>query len=82
MLSSPASLQLKQADMSLAGDDDALHRYSQMMKSIERAYRGRLDFCYANETRWPSAPFWERRRRMESVQPTTRQTETPAILRF
>ena len=50
------------ADASLAGDDDALHRYSQLMNSIERAYRGRLDFCYASETRWPSAPFWKRRR--------------------
>jgi hypothetical protein len=76
-----AVLMAEAADMSLAGDDDARHRYHQMMNSIERAYRGRLDFCYANETRWPSAPFWERRR-MGSVQPTTRQTPTPAILRL
>ena len=66
------------ADMSLAGDDDALHRYSQMMNSIERAYRRRLDFCYANETRWPSAPFWKRRRRMGSVQPTARANPNPS----
>jgi len=51
------------ADATLAGDDDhALHRYTQLMSSIAAAYRGRLDVCYASETRWPSAPFWKRRR--------------------
>jgi flavin-dependent dehydrogenase len=53
------------ADAALAGDDDALHRYRQLMNSIQRAYRQHLDFCYASETRWPSAPFWERRRGMK-----------------
>jgi hypothetical protein len=46
----------------LAGDDKILHRYRQLMRSIEHAYRLGLDFCYASETRWPSAPFWRRRR--------------------
>jgi flavin-dependent dehydrogenase len=51
------------ADACLAGDDNALQRYCQLMVSIQHAYRRRLDFCYTTETRWPSAPFWERRRR-------------------
>jgi flavin-dependent dehydrogenase len=46
----------------LAGDDKTMHRYRQLMRSIEHAYRLRLDLCYASETRWPSAPFWRRRR--------------------
>ena len=50
------------ADACLAGDDNALQRYCQVMVSIQHAYRRRLDFCYMTETRWPSAPFWERRR--------------------
>jgi flavin-dependent dehydrogenase len=47
---------------SLAGDDDAVPRYRRLMNSIYLAYRRRLDFFYASETRWPSAPFWQRRR--------------------
>jgi flavin-dependent dehydrogenase len=47
---------------SLAGDDDAIPRYRRLMNSIYRAYRRQLDFFYASETRWPSAPFWQRRR--------------------
>jgi flavin-dependent dehydrogenase len=50
---------------SLAGDDDAIPRYRRLMNSIYRAYRRRLDFFYASETRWPSAPFWQRRRGLQ-----------------
>jgi flavin-dependent dehydrogenase len=46
----------------LAGDSDAVPRYRRLMNSIYQAYRRRLDFYYASETRWPSAPFWQRRR--------------------
>jgi flavin-dependent dehydrogenase len=46
----------------LTGDDDAMPRYRWLMNSIYQAYRRRLDFYYASETRWPSAPFWQRRR--------------------
>ena len=48
------------------------------MNSIERAYRGRLDFCYASETRWPSAPFWKRRRGIRRSVPTL---ERPVSMR-
>jgi flavin-dependent dehydrogenase len=46
----------------LAGDSDAVPRYRRLMNSIYQEYRRRLDFYYASETRWPSAPFWQRRR--------------------
>ena len=46
----------------LAGDDDAVLRYRRLMNSIHQTYCRRLDFHYASETRWPSAPFWQRRR--------------------
>jgi len=45
----------------LAGDSDAVPRYRRLMNSIYQAYRRRLDF-YSSETRWPYAPFWQRRR--------------------
>lgn len=55
----------------LAGDSDAVPRYRRLMNSIYQAYRGRLDFYYASETRWPSAPFWRRRRAcIEKTAPT------------
>ena len=50
---------------SLAGDDDAIPRYRRLMNSIYQAYRRRLDFFYASEIRWPSAPFWQRRRGLQ-----------------
>jgi flavin-dependent dehydrogenase len=46
----------------LAGDSDAVPCYRRLMNSIYQAYRRRLDFYYASETRWPYAPFWQRRR--------------------
>jgi flavin-dependent dehydrogenase len=58
------------ADAWIAGDDDAVPRYLQLMNSIQQSYRRRFDRCYASETRWPSAPFWQRRR----------GTEPPALL--
>jgi flavin-dependent dehydrogenase len=45
----------------LVGDDDAVPRYLLMMNSVQRNYRRHRDFYYAGETRWPSAPFWQRR---------------------
>jgi flavin-dependent dehydrogenase len=35
----------------VAGDDDAVPRYRRLMNSIYEAYRRRLDFFYASETR-------------------------------
>jgi flavin-dependent dehydrogenase len=52
------------AQSCLAGDSDAVPRYCRLMNSIYQAYRRRLDFYYASETRWPYAPFWQRRRRL------------------
>ena len=45
----------------LAGDNDAVPRYRRLMNPIYQEYRRRLNFFYASETRWPSAPFWQRR---------------------
>jgi flavin-dependent dehydrogenase len=54
------------ADARLAGDDDVALRYRRLMDGIQRAYRGHLDSCYASETRWPLAPFWQRRLRADA----------------
>jgi hypothetical protein len=32
------------------------------MGGIQHAYRRHLASSYSSETRWPAAPFWQRRR--------------------
>jgi len=49
----------------LEGDSDAVPRYRRIMNSIHQIHRRRLDSYYARETRWPSAPFWQRRRALD-----------------
>jgi flavin-dependent dehydrogenase len=49
------------ADSYLCGDSAAPARYHQMMHGIQGAYQRRLAFSYSAETRWPWAPFWQRR---------------------
>lgn len=51
------------ADRHLAGDADALAGYDRVMDGIKRAYWRQMTFCYAAETRWSAAPFWQRRSR-------------------
>jgi flavin-dependent dehydrogenase len=45
------------ADAWIAGDDDAVPRYLQLMNLIQQSYRRRLDLCYATETRRPRPIF-------------------------
>jgi flavin-dependent dehydrogenase len=63
------------ANSCLAGDDHAVLRYRRAMNSIQQAYRRHLDFYYASETRWPAAPFWQRRRDLRSQEQAA--TENP-----
>jgi hypothetical protein len=49
------------ADRHLAGDADALKGYERVIGGIRRAYWRQMAFCYAAETRWSAAPFWQRR---------------------
>jgi flavin-dependent dehydrogenase len=50
------------ADSYLSGDTTAPTRYQQIMDGIQHAYRRHLALSYSGETRWPAAPFWQRRR--------------------
>jgi hypothetical protein len=50
------------ADSFLSGDTTAPTRYQQIMDGIQHAYRKHLVLSYSSETRWPAAPFWQRRR--------------------
>ena len=50
------------ADSYLSGDTGAPIRYQQIMGGIQHAYRQHLASSYSSETRWPAAPFWQRRR--------------------
>ena len=49
------------ADRHLRGAAQALTEYRQTIGGIEAAYRRHLALFYAGETRWPEAPFWQRR---------------------
>ena len=49
------------ADRQLRGGAQALTEYCQIINGIEAAYRRHLALFYAGETRWPDAPFWQRR---------------------
>jgi flavin-dependent dehydrogenase len=52
-------------DRQLRGWDDALPGYLQTLAGIEAAYRRHLRTWYQGETRWPNAPFWQRRHSAE-----------------
>jgi flavin-dependent dehydrogenase len=49
------------ADRQLQRCNDALPGYLQTLAGIETAYHRHLSKWYQAETRWPGAPFWERR---------------------
>jgi flavin-dependent dehydrogenase len=49
------------ADRYLSGVFGVAAGYMETVCQIHRAYRDRLEFCYRGETRWMSAPFWQRR---------------------
>lgn len=50
------------ADRTLQGDAAACQQYNVELAAIGTAYGRHLAYCYGQETRWPSAPFWNRRR--------------------
>ncbi|AQR69216.1 hypothetical protein BZG29_13345 [Janthinobacterium sp. LM6] len=50
------------ADRTLQGDATAFQQYNAELAAIGAAYGRHLAYCYGQETRWPSAPFWSRRR--------------------
>lgn len=45
-----------------AGDQAALPRWNDRIRAVRAAYHRHLAECYGAETRWPGAPFWDRRR--------------------
>ena len=53
------------ADAYLSGDTFALTRYREAIGAIHAAYRTHLAHWYAQEQRWPQAPFWRRRHAMQ-----------------
>jgi flavin-dependent dehydrogenase len=58
----------------LSGDISAPIRYQHLMRGIQHAYRRRLVFTYSSEARWPTAPFWQRRRSGFEPQPNRAAT--------
>jgi flavin-dependent dehydrogenase len=48
-------------DRHLSGATDALPGYARTLAGIRDAYRRHLRSWYGLETRWPEAPFWQRR---------------------
>src|SRR5258706_8390789 len=51
------------AETHLKGDLHSLSSYSQIIRGIGDSYQRQLAYYYASETRWPEAPFWQRRHR-------------------
>jgi len=49
------------ADRHLSGCQDAVPGYVEAIARIRLAYLRHLSFWYRAETRWPAAPFWQRR---------------------
>jgi len=49
------------ADRHLSGGHDAVPGYVETVARIHLAYCRHLSFWYRAETRWPAAPFWQRR---------------------
>ncbi|MFZ3210347.1 MAG: hypothetical protein WA188_02435, partial [Terriglobales bacterium] len=49
------------ADRHLSGCHDAVPGYVETISRIRLAYCRQLSFWYQAETRWPAAPFWQRR---------------------
>ena len=46
----------------LAGDTDALTDYQRIIARVVDVYRDHLAAWYSLESRWPTQPFWARRR--------------------
>lgn len=52
----------KAVDAAMRGDAAPLDAYTARLLEIRRIYRGRVRAYYAQEQRWPDAPFWRDRR--------------------
>jgi flavin-dependent dehydrogenase len=50
------------ADRYLLGKPNAPDLYQRVIDDIKHVYSSRVALCYATETRWTAAPFWQRRR--------------------
>jgi flavin-dependent dehydrogenase len=49
------------ADRYLTGEPDAPELYRRVIDDIKHVYSSRVAVCYATQTRWTAAPFWQRR---------------------
>jgi len=49
------------ADRYLSGSEEGIVDYIEAVNGIRRAYHRHLSLHYHAETRWPHAPFWQRR---------------------
>lgn len=54
------------ADRTLQGELQACQDYNGELAAIGAAYERHLAYCYGQETRWPTAPFWSRRRPVQA----------------
>lgn len=54
---------------SLAGDEDGLSGYQAAVTERFEDYRANREVLYGGERRWPSAPFWARRRERAATGP-------------
>ena len=50
----------------LHGELQACQDYNGELAAIGAAYERHLAYCYGQETRWPTAPFWNRRRPVQA----------------
>jgi flavin-dependent dehydrogenase len=69
------------ADSYLSGDASSPDRYQQILHWVQSAYRRHLRLYYSSEARWPSAPFWRRRRSVGASSVTGVQLRPLAPLR-
>lgn len=49
------------AETILAGEPEALKRYSERLETMFAAYQANRNFYYSQERRWPASTFWRRR---------------------
>jgi flavin-dependent dehydrogenase len=54
-------------DRTLSGEAGAFAEYCDDLSRVRAAYRRQLDYWYAQEKRWPDAPFWQRRQARSAV---------------
>jgi flavin-dependent dehydrogenase len=60
-----------------AGDTDALTNYQRIIARVVDAYRDHLRAWYSLESRWPTLPFWARRRGLADLSPISPLARIP-----